>query len=226
MESNLTKKLNSMKKTFLSLMVISSAILYSCAGGEQKTEEPAVIAEPICFYEFDKTATTTVKWTAFKTTEKKAVGGAFAQVNVTAGEKSTKITDVLQTIKFTIPTSSTNTENPDRDAKIVESFFGTMESTDLIIGQVKLAEGDNVAGKCTVFLTMNNIEKEVVLDYTVAENIVSLKGEIDLVNWSGDAAIAALNKVCKDLHKGEDGVTKLWSVVELNIESALKKECN
>lgn len=215
-----------MKKTFLSLVIISSALLYSCAGGEQKTEETPANAELICFYEFDKTATTTVKWTAFKTTAKVGVGGAFNQVNVAAGEKSTKITDVLQTIKFTIPTANTNTGNPDRDAKIVASFFGAMEGTDLIIGQVKLAEGDNVAGKCTVYLTMNNIEKEVVLDYAVADNVVSLKGEIDLVNWSGDEAIASLNKVCEDLHKGEDGVTKLWSIVELNIESTLKKECN
>ena len=215
-----------MKKTFLSLMVISSAIFYSCTSGEKKNEETTTNSEPICFYEFDKTASTTVKWTAFKTTAKVGVGGAFDQVNVTVGEKSTKITEVLQTIKFTIPTSSTNTGNPDRDAKIVESFFGTMEGTNLIIGQVKLAEGDNVAGKCTVYLTINNIEGEVTLNYTVTDNVVALNGEIDLLNWSGDAAIAALNKVCEDLHKGEDGVTKLWSVVELNIESTLKKECN
>lgn len=215
-----------MKKTFLSLIVISSAILYSCAGGEQKTEETSANAEPICFYEFDKTATTTIKWTAFKTTAKVGVGGAFDQVNVTAGEKSTKITDLLQTIKFSIPTANTNTGNPDRDAKIVESFFGAMDATDLIIGQINTVEGTNEAGKCTIYLTINNIEKEVALDYTVADNVVSLKGEIDLLNWSGDAAIASLNGVCEDLHKGEDGVTKLWSVVELNIESTLKKECH
>lgn len=207
-------------------MVISSAFLYSCAGGDQKTEESSADAEPICFYAFDNTIPTIVKWTAFKTTAKVGVGGAFDQVNVTAGEKSTRITEVLQGIKFSIPTNSTNTNNPERDTKIIESFFGTMEGTDLIIGQVNSVDGDDVSGFCTVFLTMNNIENEVRLDYFVSENKVILKGEIDVLNWNGSASITALNEVCKDLHKGEDGVTKTWSVVELYIESSLKKECD
>ena len=74
--------------------------------------------------------------------------------------------------------------------------------------------------------TLNNIEKEVTLDYKVNDNKISLIGEIDLANWNGDDAIASLNKVCEDLHKGEDGVSKLWSVVELNIEASLDKNCN
>ncbi len=45
-------------------------------------------------------------------------------------------------------------------------------------------------------------------------------------NWNGDDAIASLNKVCEYLHKGEDGVSKLWSVVELNIEAILNKNCD
>jgi len=46
------------------------------------------------------------------------------------------------------------------------------------------------------------------------------------LDWSGGDAIAALNSVCEDLHKGADGESKLWSVVELNIEASLDKNCN
>jgi polyisoprenoid-binding protein YceI len=224
-----------MKKIFLPIAVpivigITAFTITSC-GGEEKNELKGEYSEQptkeeTCFYSYDKTATTQVRWTAFKTSEKKPVGGQFDQVNVTAGDKSTKITDILETIKFNIPTSSTNTTNEDRDAKIVKSFFGAMNATDIILGQVKSATGDNTLGTCIFYLTINNIEKEVTLDYVVEGATIKLTGEIDLINFSAEAAVESLNQVCGDLHTGEDGITKTWSVVELAIETTLKKECH
>jgi len=218
-----------MKKLFLPIAVITAFTITSC-GGEANTETTENTAtentEETCFYSYDESAGAQVRWTAFKTTAKKGVGGQFDQVNVTAGEKSTKITDVIETIKFNIPTSSTNTNDEGRDAKIVASFFGAMNQTDLILGQVKSVDGDNTSGTCTFYLTINNIEKETVLNYTVEDATVKLTGEIDMVDWSAEGAVASLNEVCGPLHTGEDGVTKTWSVVELAIETTLKKECH
>jgi polyisoprenoid-binding protein YceI len=217
-----------MRKIFLPFALIAAFTITSCGGEHAEgTEETATKnTEGTCFYSYDETAGTQVRWTAFKTTAKVGVGGQFDQVNVTAGEKSTKITDVIQEIKFNIPTSSTNTANEDRDAKIVKSFFGVMNETDLIIGQVKSVEGDNTSGTCTFYLTLNNIEKEAVLNYTVEDGTIKLVGEIDLVNWSAEDAVASLNKICEALHTGEDGVSKTWSVVELAIETTVKKDCH
>ncbi|MBQ19732.1 MAG: YceI family protein [Vicingaceae bacterium] len=215
-----------MKKIIFPTVIITSLFLISCGDNNKDKNNTIDSSEPICFYEYTKTSSATVSWTAFKTTEKVGVGGTFNQVMVKGGEKSTKITDVLSGINFTIMTESTFTKDESRDKKIIESFFGAMDATDLIIGQVKSAKGNNENGTCTFYLTLNNIEKEVILDYTVNDNKVSLTGEIDLINWNGDNAIASLNKVCEDLHKGEDGVSKLWSVVQLNIEASLDKNCN
>ena len=219
-----------MKKIFLPIAIVTALIITSCDGGEntETTEESSTetTTEETCFYAYDENAGTQVRWTAFKTSDKVAVGGQFDQVNVTAGDKSTKITEVIEMIKFNIPTSSTNTANEDRDSKIVKSFFGAMNATDIILGQVKSATGDNTSGTCTFYLTINNVEKEVVLNYTVEDATIKLTGEIDLVNWSAEAAVASLNEVCGALHTGEDGETKTWSVVELAIETTLKKECH
>jgi polyisoprenoid-binding protein YceI len=213
-----------MKKILLPITVITALILSSCGG--DKTEEIVVeTTEQTCFYTYAE-GSAQVRWTAFKTTDKVAVGGQFNQVNVTVGEKSTKITDVLNTIKFNIPTSTTNTANEDRDAKIVASFFGVMDATDIILGQVKSAEGDNTKGTCTFYLTLNNVEKEVVLNYTVEDTIVNLTGEINLTDFGADNAVASLNEVCGVLHTGADGVTKTWNTVELAIEAALNKDCH
>ena len=210
-------------------MAVITALLITSCGGDKATETVENSTETTaetCFYAYDNAAGTQVRWTAFKTSDKVAVGGQFDQVNVTAGDKSTKITEVIETIVFNIPTASTNTADEDRDSKIVQSFFGAMNATDIILGQVKNAEGDNTSGTCTFYLTLNNIEKETTLNYVVEDATIKLTGEIDLVNWSAENAVSSLNEVCGALHTGADGLTKTWSVVELAIETTLKKECH
>ena len=214
-------------KIFLSASIISALILSSCGGSEKtETTEEKPTTEETCFYSYNQTSGAQVRWTAFKTTEKVPVGGQFNQANVTVGEKSTKITDVLKTVKFNIPTSSTNTANEARDEKIVTSFFGAMDATDIIIGHVKDATGDNKTGTCVFYLTLNNIEKETTLNYTLEDAKLTLSGEIDLLDFNAEAAVESLNKVCEALHKGTDGVSKTWSVVELEIETTLNKDCH
>lgn len=210
-----------MNKYFFTILIASSLIISSCG-----TDNSAENKEIACFYEFENTSTVNLKWTAYKTSDKVAVGGTFNDVLVKGGEKSTKLTEVLNTVTFTILTNSTNTTNPDRDQKIVNSFFGAMLGTDIITGQVSGVEGDNEKGKCSFFVTMNGVEKEVVLDYTVADNVVKLVGELDLNNWNGSEAVASLNKVCEDLHKGADGVSVLWPNIGIELEVALSKRCH
>jgi len=219
-----------MKKIFLSISVIAALILSSCGGNEKtETTENTTATQPAektCFYSYNETVGAQIRWTAFKTTEKTPVGGQFNQANVTVGEKSTKITDILKTVKFNIPTSSTNTANEGRDEKIVTSFFGAMDATDIIIGHAKDANGDNKTGTCIFYLTLNNVEREVTLNYTVDDALITLSGEIDLLDFNAEDAVSSLNKACEALHKGADGVTKTWSVVELEIETTLTKDCH
>jgi len=191
-----------MKRIIFPTVIITSLFLISCGGSNKDKTNTVDDSEPICFYEYTKSSSATVSWTAFKTTNKVGVGGTFNQVMFKGGEKSTKITDVLNGINFNIMTESTFTQDEGRDKKIIESFFGAMYAPDLIIGQVKSAKGNNESGTCTFYLTLNNIEKEVTLDYKVNDNKISLIGEIDLANWNGDDAIASLNKVCLYLYKG------------------------
>jgi polyisoprenoid-binding protein YceI len=214
-----------MKKIVLPLSLFAAFAMSSCGGGETpKSETKKEITS--CFYTYDETAGAEVRWKAFKTTDKVGVPAKFDEVNVSAGPKSTKVTDILEKIKFNIPSASTNTANKDRDMKIVKHFFGTMENTDLIVGQVKSAEGDNKSGKCTFYLTLNNVEKEVILNYSVEDALLRLTGEIDVANFGANAAVDAINKACEVLHTGPDGVSKTWSTVELLIETTLKKECH
>ncbi|GAB4255812.1 MAG: YceI family protein [Vicingaceae bacterium] len=214
-----------MKKIVFSAILIAGISAFTGCSNN-KNEEETTVKEQICFYEYDH-ASTKLEWTAYKTTAKVGVGGTFNEIKVIGGEKSSKVTDVLKSIKFTIPTNSTNTTNADRDKKIIEHFFGVMQGTDLIIGQVANVEGDDKSGLCKIYINMNGIEQEVPFAYTVDDNVhVVLDGEIDMNNWNGQAAIDSLNTLCYDLHKGEDGESKLWPNVTIKIETTLKKTCN
>lgn len=219
-----------MKKIIIPVLTIAITLLSACNNEKKEANaaenNEAVNQEQVCFYEYTKESSVILKWTAFKTTDKVAVGGTFNTVLIKAGGKTTKLPELLRTITFTIPTKSTNTSNPDRDAKIVNSFFGKMLSTDLILGQAIKAEGDNKAGNMTFFLTLNGVEKEVTLPYEVNGSEVLLKGEIDINNWNAETALKELNKVCEDLHKGADGVSVTWPNVELEIEANLTVTCH
>ena len=163
----------------------------------------------------------TVSWTAFKFTEKAGVGGGFDTVSVTPGRGGDAPWKALDGVAFTIDTASVNSKNPDRDAKIQAQFFGTMAETAALKGTIKA----NSAGKATLNLTMNGATHPVMVDVATAGDGLTIQGTLDVEQWGGGPAIAALNKVCEDLHKGKDGVSKLWPQVDISATVVVEKTC-
>lgn len=203
----------------------ASILLWSCGNNEPaKTEEHASEGmeqpkEEVCTYGYDN-ALTGVFWTAYKYTEKAGVKGHFDTIMVSGTGTGQKPEDVLGNATFTIVTSSVNSDNPDRDAKIAEHFFGTM-NTPAITGNITSMDG----GNGTVNIIMNEVEKEIPFTYTMEDNTFRLGCEINVEDWNGGDGIAALNEVCKDLHTGTDGKSKLWPDVSIVVETTLSKEC-
>ena len=70
---------------------------------------------------------------------------------------------------------------------------------------------------------MNGITKDVELTLKTAGAKTALSGVLNLDNWDGQTAIESLNKVCFDVHKGADGVSKTWSDVKLDIRFSSMK---
>lgn len=211
---------------FVAFLVVAAIAFVGCKGedaAKSTTEEKAAQpAKKACTYSYDNSSTT-VGWEAYKTTEKIAVGGKFMAFDVaTATSDANSAEELLQNLKFKIDVKSVNTTVADRDKKIVEHFFGTFTEMENIVGNILKISGD----KAKVSLSMNGQTHEIDMKFNVSpENFVSLKGSIDVMKWSGMPAIEALNKICYELHKGKDGVSKLWSEVGLHITSKLKENC-
>lgn len=163
-----------------------------------------------------------VKWTAYKTTEKIGVSGTFDIVKVSGNSKAETAVDVLKNASFEIPVNSVNSGVSDRDGKIFDHFFSTMLNTDVLAGQV-LEVG---AEQWKVGLVMNDVRDTLVFDYNEQKGGVSLVATLDLAKWNALASADSLNTVCYDLHKGADGISRLWPDVKLEISAILKQDCN
>ncbi len=211
------KKINMRTAGFTVLLLTLAVLLSNCGGDAAKKEAKA----QVCTYSYDNSKSV-LEWTAFKFTERKGVTGTFNEIEVTGIASADDPKKMVESLEFSINTSTAETQNEERNGKIVKLFFGSM-SSDKITGRVKSLGSKGIA---SIILNMNNIEKIVNGSYTLIDGIFSFKAKIDVLNWNAGSGINALNEACKELHTGADGVSKLWSEVELSFTTELVATCN
>ncbi|GAA4291801.1 YceI family protein [Aestuariibaculum suncheonense] len=206
-----------MKKISYLIIVLALSIV-SCKDNkkENTTEEHMEVTTAEKFVV--KPEATSVKWTAYKTTDKLPVGGEFTVLNF--DEKTgASAEEALNNLRFSIPVSSLFTKDPSRDTKLKESFFGAMLDTELINGTIKVTNGNYMAS-----LTMNGVTKDLPLTVEITDaRRVSMTGTMNLADWDALGALESLNKVCFDLHTGPDGVSKTWDEVAIEVSTFLRK---
>lgn len=162
--------------------------------------------------------TTTLTWTAFKTTDKIPVKGTFTQLNIENSQTAPTALESLNGVKFSIPVSSLFTNDTIRDKKLIKYFFKNLVNTNIISG-VLFTNNENSGN---LEITMNNITQTVPIYYIISDQMVTMDAVIDLDNWNAQQALNLLNEDCFDLHTGPDGVSKTWSEVKISVATYLK----
>lgn len=198
--------------TILSLLMI---FIFSCKKEKIKEKTTDVNSKKYSFVE----KTTKVEFTAYKTTKKVPVKGVFTTIKINNPKNASSAIEAINGLNFSIPINSIETENEDRDVKIANSFFGSMKETTHLTGSTTINNDEKY-----ILLKMNGISSKIPVEYSINNQIVTIEGTLNLDNWKTKLAIDALNLVCKDLHKGEDGISKTWSEVAIKIVTALKVE--
>lgn len=160
-------------------------------------------------------AKNSIEWTAYKTTEKVPVKGEFKKVNITSGGLGSTVKEAINNAEFSIPISSIFTSDPSRDYKIRKFFFGVMDNTKLLSG--KLVIQNDSSGFANI--TMNGITEKLPFNYSIKANKFSMSTNMDVLHWNAKSSLDSLNFICKELHKGLDGISKTWSEVAINISS-------
>jgi len=207
-----------MKKSFWSIGVMVVFLMTACGSSDDKEENSDIVQE--CYYTYNP-VNTTLTWTAFKFNEKTPVSGTFNEVNIEGAEVLSNPVELIEKLTFSIPVSSLNSQNPERDEKIKSSFFNVLQNTSILTGRVVSLKD----GKAQIQLKLNNVERIVEGAYTLIEGNFNFEATIDLTDFNALGAVESLNKLCEDLHVGADGISKLWEVIDLRFETKLNMDC-
>ena len=198
------------KISLISFVFLFSIAIISCKKDIQK--EPAKFSiEP---------KTITVNWTGYKTTDKVAVKGQFKEIEISNIKESGTAVDALNGVEFSIPISSLFTDEPIRDSKLKQLFFGVMDNTLSLTGTLNLSKD----GTGAIDLLMNGVQQKIPVTYIASGQLVELEGTMNLDNWNGQAALASINEACFDLHKGPDGISKTWNEVAISAAVYLREK--
>ncbi|MEN8249651.1 MAG: YceI family protein [Bacteroidota bacterium] len=200
---------------YFTLLSLSIVLFSSCSS--KKTDDKS---EEICIYQLDDKSLD-FTWTAYKFTNKTGVNGTFNEISVKSIENPTSFEDMISNVEFSINTQSVFSNEPERDPKIAQFFFGTMANTSTITGAIKKVDGMNA----TLSLTINEMTLDVPGHIMMSGDTIKLHSEIDFKQFGAEEAVAMLNQVCSDQHKGEDGKSVFWDVVDINVKAVYKKDC-
>ena len=152
-------------------------------------------------------------WTAYKFTNKIGVPGTFNNYSLIKKKESGSVAEVLNDLKLTIPTASVDSKNPIRDFKLDTYFFKAF-NTPTLKGTILNAQ-DNEG---FIKLQMNKMARKIPYTYALQNDTVVLFTHLDLNLWNGEEALAGLNEECYELHKGTDGISKLWPDVDVKVK--------
>lgn len=204
-----------MKKSIVYLIVLSLASFTVSCKTETKKEvrkQENRTTTKNAAYNLQE-AKSEINWTAYKTTEKIPVKGRFNKVKITSGGTGESIKEAIDGAEFSVPVSSIFTNDSGRDYKIKKFFFGVMDKTELLSGKF-IIENDSMGYSD---ITMNGITKKLPFKYSLKGKVFQFTGTMKITDWKAEKALESLNTVCKDLHKGADGISKTWDEVALNI---------
>jgi len=164
-----------------------------------------------------------IRWQAYKTPDKIGVKGTFGSVEYTPAHKEGKNFKTLfvgSTIR--IDTTTPDTQNPLRDEKLVNYFFKQLTAPEIEGEIISMKadphiKGQPYTGKMDIALTINGKTVVTTLDYHYAKSLFKAQGNIDLVDFAAGKALATINKICFDLHKG-----KTWSDISIGFITSVR----
>ena len=212
-----------MKKGIFMLAAITAALTLSSCGVKDTAEGEADEGEEeICFYHYDD-GSSEFEWTGYKTSAKIGVKGSFNEITITGDESSDDAITLLESLSFTMATATVETADEARNKKIANSFFGAMEATEMITGNVKKLSDD---GKAVISITMNGVSADIEGTYTLEDGKFEFTSSVDVSMWNAMDALASISAVCSEQHTGDDGELKTWSEVGLMFSTQLTSDCD
>jgi polyisoprenoid-binding protein YceI len=222
-----------MKKSALVLLVVSMSLVACNSGGNHENEvhdhdhtnghdhEHTQIQEVAAVPSVYDASNTRVGFGAFKTTAKKEVKGWFTDFKLTGITEASDVKDVFKDAMISINVNSLDTKNEGRNATLLAEFFNKTTSNEVITG--KVISFDSTGTSAVLELTFNDVAKELVFSYDLNGDTLSMQSILNLEDVNGLDALASISTACDALHKGDDGVSKTWSEVNIYLTTVLNR---
>ena len=164
-------------------------------------------------------------WTAYKFTEKAAVGGTFNSFKLSDSRQAPNLMESLKNLSIEIDAASVESNNPSRNKTIAEVYFAKFAPANSIKGTVVSATGDNKQGDMKINIDMNGVAKDVDFKYNVEGTALEANAVIDMMDFKLEGPFKAIHETCKALHTGADGVAKTWTEVALKVSATVDVVC-
>ena len=72
---------------------------------------------------------------------------------------------------------------------------------------------------------MFGVDTPIALSFSIAEDMLNLRGRISLNEIGAVQAFNSIHDKCVDLHRGPDGISKTWDQVDVTIDIPIVKDC-
>ncbi len=213
-----------MYKYVLSLTIFLTFLVLSCNNNSAKQSKLVVqenfksSEKPLSDRNYAlKKETPSIKWTAYKFSNKIGVSGSFDEITYNPSLSKGTIKQLFEHSTFSIETASINSNLKLRDERISTYFFSTIAAKTI---KGSFLEVNNNKGKINIIIGKYSHVNDFT--YTIFADKIQIHTIVNLKLWNALPGIIALNEICKNEHTGIDGVSKLWSDVTIIVEIALE----
>ncbi len=155
-----------------------------------------------------------LKFIGYKFTEKEAVDGTFTKINWNF-KNTGSAKEVISSASAVIDSYSIEAGKPARNTNITNGLFKKWGGQNI---NVKVLSFDEINKMAKVKISIGRLAREVLFKVNEMETGIVFTGSIDLIEFGLGKAFKSLSKLCAVHHKGKDGVTKTWSVVDLEVK--------
>lgn len=205
-----------MKYLKYTVAIIYVFLMASCNTSEKKKTK-FIDSKKMYSFTIDTTGISII-WTAYKFTDKVGVSGTFDDFTFSNKKASGSIENILNKSQLSIATASINSGNTIRDLKLNTYFFEVFNTPIIHTSILNIEDSEGITK-----VSMNTIAHEIPFTYTLDNDTITVFTHLDLKSWKGEEAMTRLNKECYDLHKGTDGISKLWPDIDVVIKLPVNK---
>ena len=189
---------------------------------QKATIDAAPQKSPGCSYKIKEAKP---EWTAYKYTEKAAVGGTFTTFTLSSTKAAPSFSGAMNELSIEIDASSVESNNPARNKTIAEKYFSLFAPQSIIKGNVLSAKGDEKQGSIDINIDMNGVQKPYTFSYEEKDGVVVASAVMDMMDFQLQKPFESIHTACETLHTGKDGVAKTWTEVALRVVVQYEKVC-